>query len=134
MTNWLDSMIKEQDFEEMHQVGINFLRVPVGYWNVLDMPTNPYSAIASESERLGNLSKIMPDSSHYRPYIDKIFKYAAQWDIRVMLDLHGAPGSQNGESNTGCSFKYKGDSKYYWDNELNKEWTIKAVVELAKIC
>ena len=52
-----------------------------------------------------------------------------------MLDLHGAPGSQSGESNTGCSFKYNGKSgNYYWDNEVNKEWTLKAVTELAKIC
>ena len=74
-------------------MGINFLRLPVGYWNVLDMPMNPWSSIESESERMGNLSKIMPDHTLYRPYIDKVFKYAADHDIQVMLDLHGAPGS-----------------------------------------
>ena len=73
-------------------------------------------------------------SADYKPYIDKVFDFAAKNDIQVLLDFHGAPGSQSGESNTGCSFKYDGDSKYYWDNELNKEWSIKAVVELAKIC
>ena len=51
-----------------------------------------------------------------------------------MLDLHGAPGSQSGESNTGCSFKYGGNSNYYWDTDWNKLWTHNAVVKLAEIC
>jgi len=92
MTNWLDTMIVEKDFEDMHSIGINFLRLPIGYWNVLDMPMNPWSSIESESQRLGNLAKIMP-SANYKPYIDKVFDFAAKNEIQVMLDFHGAPGS-----------------------------------------
>ena len=56
----------------MKSFGINFVRLPLGYWNVVDMPSNP-NGPANEAERMGNLSHIMPDSLHYKPYIDKIF-------------------------------------------------------------
>ena len=42
---------------------------------------------------MGNLSTIMPSSASYRPYKDRIFKYAAKYNIKIMLDLHGAPGN-----------------------------------------
>lgn len=118
----------------MSDFGINFLRLPLGYWNVVDMTSNP-NGPESEADRMGNLSKIMPSSASYRPYIDKVFEYASTYGIQVMLDLHGAPGSQSGESNTGCSFKYNGqDGAYYWDTDWNKQWTVSAITELASIC
>ena len=65
-------MIKEQDFKEMASIGIDFVRLPLGYWNVVDMTDEPVTPIESESKRLANLAKIMP-ASEYRPYIDKVF-------------------------------------------------------------
>ena len=64
----------------MKSIGINFVRLPLGYWNVVDMTDEPVTPIASESKRLGNLAKIMP-AKEYRPYIDKVFDYAAKWDL-----------------------------------------------------
>jgi len=133
MTNWLNTMIQEQDFKEMKDFGVNFVRLPLGYWNVVDMPYNPNGPV-NEAERMGNLSHIMPSSDSYKPHIDKVFEYASKYGLQVMLDLHGAPGSQSGESNAGCSFKYGGDGQYYWDTDWNKEWTVKAVTKLAQIC
>jgi glucan 1,3-beta-glucosidase len=79
---------------------------------------------------MGNLSTIMPSSASYRPYIDRIFDWAAKYNIYVMLDLHGAPGNQNGDSHAGCHVPNSG----YWDTDWNKLWTTKAVVALANIC
>ena len=56
----------------MKEFGVNFLRLPLGYWNVLDMPGNP-NGPQREADRMGNLSHIMPNSGYYKPYIDKIF-------------------------------------------------------------
>lgn len=114
MTDWLDSQIQESDFQQMKEFGINFVRLPLGYWNLVDMPANP-NAPASDAERMGNLSKIMPSSASYRPYIDKIMQWAAKYDLWVMLDLHGAPGNQNGDSHAGCHVE-----DIYWDTEWNK--------------
>ena len=116
----------------MKDFGVTFARLPLGYWNVVDMPGNP-NGPSSEADRMGNLSKIMP-ASGYTKYIDQVFEFAGKYGIQILLDLHGAPGSQSGESNSGCSFKYSGEGNYYWDTDWNKLWTKNAVVALAKIC
>jgi aryl-phospho-beta-D-glucosidase BglC (GH1 family) len=55
----------------MQQLGINFLRLPIGYWNVIDVPQNPnpMEGEAKELDRIVNLNKILPVAS-YKPYID----------------------------------------------------------------
>ena len=68
----------------------------------------------------------MPSYTSYRPYIDKIFSYARKYGIKVMLDLHGAPGSQNGASHSGCSL-----DQIYWDTDWNKQNTLEAVKAIA---
>ena len=35
------------------------------------------------------------------PYMDKAIDWARQTGLKVMIDLHGAPGSQNGFDNSG---------------------------------
>jgi glucan 1,3-beta-glucosidase len=128
MTDWLDSMIKASDFAEMQQLGVNFVRVPLGWWNVYDMPDCP-NAPEADSLRMCNLKSILMSHWGYRPYIDRIMTYARNYGIKVLLDLHGAPGSQNGASHSGCSV-----NGFYWDTEWNKENSINAVRALSEIC
>lgn len=133
MDDWIKSLINEQDFVEMKDAGINTIRLPLGYWNLIDMPGNP-NAPSAEADRMGHLKDIMP-AADYRPYIDEIIKYSLENNIKILFDLHGAPGSQSGESNTGCSTKHNGDGGVaYWDTEWNKTWTENAFLALSKIC
>ena len=67
----------------------------------------------------------------YRPYIDKILGFARKHGQKVLLDLHGAPGSQNGASHSGCSIN---GGNLYWDSDWNKQNTLSAVRALAEIC
>jgi len=113
----------------MQKLDINFLRLPLGYWNVIDMTEDP-QAPATEASRMGNLSKIMPSSHDYLPYISKILDHARTYNIKVLLDLHAAPGNQSGASNAGCYTQ----NIPHWDNDRNKEWTAKAVTALGQIC
>lgn len=46
-----------------------------------------------------------------------------------MLDLHAAPGNQNGDTHGGCHVE-----KPYWDTTLNKDWSLQAVRAIADIC
>lgn len=128
MTAWLDQQILQQDFVQMKEWNINFLRLPLGYWNVLDMQGNP-NAPSQDADRMGNLNTIMPSYTEYRPYIDKIFEYAKENDIFVMLDLHGAPGNQNGDSHGGCHVQSP-----YWNTDWNKLWSRRAVLAMVEIC
>lgn len=33
-------MIKELDFIEMHDIGVNFFRLSMGYWKIVDLSYN----------------------------------------------------------------------------------------------
>ena len=74
--------ITEDDFSEMASHGINMVRIPVGYWSVSPLDEEPYIQGAYE-------------------YLDKAIGWAGNHDIKVLIDLHGAPGSQNGFDNSG---------------------------------
>ena len=76
MEDWINSHIIMSEFTEMNSFGINVIRLPLGYWNVVDMPYNP-NAPSSEAERMGHLKDIMPAAS-YKKYIDRVIQYAKQ--------------------------------------------------------
>ncbi|KAK6130645.1 hypothetical protein DH2020_035620 [Rehmannia glutinosa] len=73
-----DTFIVEEDFNFMKKVGLNAVRLPVGWWTTHDPnPPKPYVA--------GSLQ-----------YLDKAFKWAEKYGIKVILTLHAAPHSQSG--------------------------------------
>lgn len=76
-----DTYIKEEDFKWLNSVGINSLRLPVGYW-LFNGETPYYSA---------------------EKYVDWTFQMAEKYDLEVLLDIHAAPGCQNGFDNGGLS-------------------------------
>lgn len=43
MHDHLKTWIQESDFEDIAARGFNSIRLPIGYWNVLDDPYNAYS-------------------------------------------------------------------------------------------
>lgn len=74
-----DTFITEFDFEWLKAQGIEAVRLPVGYWVFGDEP--PY---------MGTIE-----------YVDKAFDWADRNGMKILLDLHGAPGSQNGKDHSG---------------------------------
>lgn len=66
----------------MASYGINFVRIPIGYWSVSPIPGDPYVQGAYE-------------------YLGQALGWAQSNGIMVMIDLHGAPLSQNGFDNSG---------------------------------
>lgn len=74
-----DTFITEQDFAWLAEQGIEVVRLPVGYWVFGD--AEPFTATL--------------------PYVDKAFTWAKRHGLQIVLDLHGAPGSQNGEMHSG---------------------------------
>ena len=53
------------------------MRIPIGYWAFQIESWEPYCQ--------GQL-----------PYLQQAIQWARQYGIKVLIDLHGAPGSQNG--------------------------------------
>jgi glucan 1,3-beta-glucosidase len=71
--------VTEEDFKWLAKNKINAVRIPVGYW-ILD-GDDPY---------VGGIQ-----------YLDWAVKTAEKYNIYVLIDLHGAKGSQNGHDNSG---------------------------------
>ena len=63
-------------------MGLNFVRIPIGYWSVSPLSGDPYVQGAYD-------------------YLGMSLDWAQSNGIMVMIDLHGAPGSQNGFDNSG---------------------------------
>lgn len=101
-----DSFITEADFAWIAARGLNAVRLPVGYW-VLDAPPPYISGVDT---------------------LDRAFRQAAKHGLRVLLDLHGAPGSQNGNDHSGRSGPIE------WPRPENVAHTLDVVERLAQFC
>ncbi|XP_042029926.1 probable glucan 1,3-beta-glucosidase A [Salvia splendens] len=70
--------IVEDDFKFIKENGLNAVRIPVGWWIASDPnPPKPYVG--------GSLQAL-----------DNAFSWAEKYGMKVIIDLHAAPGSQNG--------------------------------------
>lgn len=74
-----DHYITSRDFAYLAEKGFNAVRLPVPFFVFED--AGPYVKCSE--------------------YVDKAMKWANQYDIKVLLDLHTVPGSQNGSDNAG---------------------------------
>mmetsp|Transcript_27394 Transcript_27394/g.63821 ORF Transcript_27394/g.63821 Transcript_27394/m.63821 type:complete len:399 (+) Transcript_27394:63-1259(+) len=80
-----ESFIVEQDLHWLKQEGgIDAVRLPVGYW-----------CIDEHAKGSGYLST--------QRFVDAAFDWAERQGLKVLLDLHGMSGSQNGEHHSGES-------------------------------
>ncbi|KAJ8771626.1 hypothetical protein K2173_026803 [Erythroxylum novogranatense] len=72
------TFIVEDDFKFISQNGLNAARIPVGWWIASgDSPPGPYVG--------GSLQAL-----------DNAFSWAEKYGVKIIIDLHAAPGSQNG--------------------------------------
>ncbi|OJD19540.1 hypothetical protein AJ78_00511 [Emergomyces pasteurianus Ep9510] len=77
------TFINEQTFREIRDAGLDHVRIPYSYWLVKTYDDDPYV------ERIG-----------WR-YLLRAIEYCRKYGLRVKLDMHGAPGSQNGWNHSG---------------------------------
>ncbi|KAG8532835.1 uncharacterized protein KY384_002713 [Bacidia gigantensis] len=75
--------ITQQDFKDIQTAGFDHVRIPYSYWAITTYPGDPY----------------VPKIS-WR-YLLRGIEYARQCGLRVNLDFHGLPGSQNGWNHSG---------------------------------
>jgi glucan 1,3-beta-glucosidase len=95
------TFITEADIRWLSRHGITHLRVPVGYWIFGDHP--PF------------IRGIQ--------HLDKLFQWAEKYDMKVLLSIHGAPGSQNGKHHSGKL----GDIEWKNHRKSLDEFTLKIV-------
>ena len=131
---WLDDKDKETDFQKMAEYGGKLLRVPTGYWNWVDLGSLTPNAPDNVAARFRNLQAVKPHQ--YEPYIDRIYQLAARYGVKVLTEIHGAPGSQNGEMHSGCVTgpEIFGKPVHYFNTDWNKQIAIDTVGKMAEKC
>lgn len=98
------SFITEADFAWLASNGVNAIRIPVGYWVFGD--SAPYTAAIK--------------------HLDFAVKMAKKYNLKVLIDLHAAEGSQNGFDHSG-----KVGKADWYTNESYRERTVEVLAKLA---
>ncbi|KIV82735.1 hypothetical protein PV11_04820 [Exophiala sideris] len=80
-SHW-SSWVSLGDFQKIADNGFNLVRIPIGYWAFQKFDGDPYIQGAAG-------------------YLDSAIGWARQTGLKVWIDLHGAPLSQNGYDNSG---------------------------------
>lgn len=76
--NHWDTWITQEDIKKIKTYGLNTIRVPVGFWMIESLVDRK-----QEHYPQGGLT-----------YLDRLVGWAAEAGLYVIIDLHGAPGSQ----------------------------------------
>jgi glucan 1,3-beta-glucosidase len=86
-----ETFITEKDFAWIAEKGLNAVRIPVGHW--IFGPPYPYH------EKYAG--KAAPFVDGGIEILDGAFTWAEEHGVLILLDLHAAPGCQNGFDNGG---------------------------------
>jgi glucan 1,3-beta-glucosidase len=85
------TFITRDDFAWLASIGINAVRIPIGHW--IFGPSYPYHRTYGEEQH--------PFVEGGIAILDQAFDWAEELGLLVLLDLHAAPGCQNGFDNGG---------------------------------
>ncbi|PRP89557.1 hypothetical protein PROFUN_00821 [Planoprotostelium fungivorum] len=86
-----NTFVTERDFQKMFQLGLNSVKLSVPWWSIYDTVGG---AVNSGDPYVDPNTFVLGSLEH----IDNAFRWAEIWGIGVLLDMHAAPGSQNGQS------------------------------------
>ncbi|KAJ9055148.1 hypothetical protein DSO57_1007372 [Entomophthora muscae] len=82
LTHHYDKWLTEDEIKRLADAGINHVRIPLGYWAVDINDDEPFVYGAWE-------------------YLLRGIQWCRKYGLRVMIDFHAAPGSQNGWNHSG---------------------------------
>jgi len=91
LKNHWETFITAEDFAWLAKTGINAVRIPVGHW--IFGPDYPYHRSYGASSH--------PFVQGGIDILDRAFDWAEEYGLHIVLDLHAAPGCQNGFDNGG---------------------------------
>ena len=99
-----DYFIQERDFQHIKAMGLNLVRIPV-----------PHFIFGDRKPYIGCVE-----------YLDRAFDWAETYDLKIMIDLHTVPDSQNGFDNGGLT----GVIKWHHKKE-NIDYTLEILERLS---
>ena len=104
-----DSWITEEDFKTVKELGLNVVRVPFTYMNV-------YHHLSDEGELLHPDEFTLREGPFER--LDFALEMCRKYGLYLILDMHGAVGSQNGSDHSGDTSR----TNLYADTELGEAY------------
>lgn len=110
LQNHWNTWITQNDFANIAAAGLNHVRLPIGYWAFEVGSGEPYIQ--------GQL-----------PYLQNAVQWASQYGLKLIVDLHGAPGSQNGYDNSGQRMSYP----TWQSNQTNIDRTDAIIKQIASM-
>ncbi|KAJ3838851.1 glycoside hydrolase family 5 protein [Lentinula raphanica] len=110
LQNHWNTWITESDFEAIAAAGLNHVRLPIGFW--------AFDVSGGEPYIQGQL-----------PYLQNAITWAGNHGLKLIIDLHGAPGSQNGFDNSGQRLSFP----TWQENENNVQRTDAIIMTIANM-
>lgn len=114
-----NTWVTQSDISDLAAAGISHLRIPVGYWYFdIDPASEPFVSDAMNYPKALEMLKTVVNS------------WAKAAGLKVLIDLHTAPGSQNGFDNSGRRGTMNllaGNNLVRWNNIVDSLaiWTTK---------
>ncbi|PWN23703.1 glycoside hydrolase [Microstroma glucosiphilum] len=100
LTEHWNSWITEEELDTFKSAGMNHVRIPVGYWAFIPAASGePYLAMSGQTDQL-----------------TKMLGWLNARGMYASIDLHGMPGSQNGDQASGHN-----TSKVEWFTDTNQQ-------------
>ncbi|EMC96325.1 glycoside hydrolase family 5 protein, partial [Baudoinia panamericana UAMH 10762] len=101
-----ETFFTENDMAQIATWGLNAVRIPIGYWAYDNTGTRYISGADA--------------------YLEQAIGWARKHGIKVLVDCHGSPGSQNGFDNSGQA------GSINWQSGDNLQRSIDILVTMAK--
>jgi len=115
LRNHWNEWIQEEDIRKLGDIGFTHVRIPIGYW-----------AVMSQHE-LDSLNETYITGQW--PVLVRCIHWLKKYNIKAIIDLHGAPGSQNGWDNSGELLPWDAPAGWGQGDTVNR--TIEMVERLA---
>ncbi|WWD03768.1 hypothetical protein V865_001824 [Kwoniella europaea PYCC6329] len=112
-----DEWITEDDFKYLAGIGMNTVRLPIGYWSL--------GPVYCQGTAFESVSAAYINSW---PRVVRAINWAEKYGLGVLVDLHGAPGSQNGQAHSGVS----DGQQNLFNNPTNVQLTINILTYLTQ--
>ncbi|KAJ7692426.1 glycoside hydrolase superfamily [Mycena rosella] len=92
-----DTFITEQDIAQIAGAGLNWVRLPIPFWAIRRI-SSTWSDVGTDGS--GAVAEPFLEGVCWK-YIVRLLGWARKYGLRVNIDLHTIPGSQNGYNHSG---------------------------------
>ena len=105
-----DAFITRDDFARMSTYGLNSVRIPFGWWTLTEDDNASYPYIRGRG----------------MAYLDDAVAWAREYNLTVILDMHGGVGSQNGFHTSGYQ------STNWTEHDFDADATVEYIAKVAE--